>query len=1163
MNAPTLIVGLGGKGSDVALRVSRMVSDEQRQRIAFAVFDTDVNELRVIKEKNPFVHTIQTSTKLSVGQYLSIDDHARETWFPINAILNSKTLTEGAGQVRAVSRLAFETAVKAGKMEELHAAIESLYQLEGGGYQQALRVIIVSSLAGGTGSGLILPVALYIKNYLATRFNQSANITRGFFLLPEVFYGVITGQAERNNLKSNAYATLREIDAFLMKGDATLPSKYLDSVKVDFPGVASDEYEEYNIRPFDFCFLFDAQNIDGNKLATFEDYLDHAANCIYAQSIGPMNKRSNSSEDNTIRKLAQERGRNRYAGAGTSLLTYPTDTVKRYLALNWAKESTSGVWLMFDKEFRALRKQDAEKRRMGVHTPDRDRASSYIGSVENNAKNKVPFARIVQDSCTVYSESGEAVGYSWTEYMDALQQKIDEDSEESGAEKLDGLKADATNSINGIEVPQEGSYDDVYDAFVSTYDKIKTYRRQVTKHVETASSAIAYSLFHTDDEESEGLNSDAGKAFVLEKYMRTGAGNFIHPCAVRLFLYHVAKDMTAEIEDVKERIKKDTSYFENFENMAFGDGDDIKDTVNDLERTKKVSILDKLKKRLSTELEDVIQAYHRYILMTDEEKMHNIYLSVLEEGLEYVKGLISAYEKFFDSFENKITGMQREIRDIEGKYANQAGKAARYVCASKTCLNKMLENMPYTGGVLEIDSDLCKAIYSRVKTYATRKIVSEDGSYFQSLFDNDIIGYYEKELIETYGGEVNMDIITAIEKEAAYEHDIYDEDEIKNYVVHVIKEAKDLAAPFIEKPMGEERLPINSCAYNDKLSPNDDSPRAMLVDEQLKQFGGETDPDIPINQILFYKSFYGLRANDLSKFAPPKKGTTHDRSAGEYFKAYYELVSKIYPDPQKSLVITPHIDRWWHIVSKMPDLDDENQENQLNRIYAAFFWGFVENIFSLSQLSNETFVYRIQEQKIISKNFEDGDKLIVSNGSYCDKFDEVLDAITIFPELVDGILNYVQEELDKDLYEGCRGLDNALIANCNNFGLPVKGVSAKDSGKRSVFEFPFEYRRSVKSESYDDNDALRMAEVILHETERVIKEFCSDSEFAETLGEFYEDHFNRLLDAVIKNDPKGKKIGSDYLFTAVSTKIADKFEEIGMRKKSRDIKDKIRELTQG
>ena len=100
-------------------------------------------------------------------------------------------------------------------MEPLHKAIEDLYKLEGEENQQALRVIIVSSLAGGTGSGIILPVALYVRNYLKTHFAQAANIVRGFFLLPEVFYGVIPGAAERNNLKCNAYATLRELDAFL------------------------------------------------------------------------------------------------------------------------------------------------------------------------------------------------------------------------------------------------------------------------------------------------------------------------------------------------------------------------------------------------------------------------------------------------------------------------------------------------------------------------------------------------------------------------------------------------------------------------------------------------------------------------------------------------------------------------------------------------------------------------------------------------------------------------------------------------------------------------------------------------------------------------------------------------------------------------------------
>lgn len=331
MNAPTLIVGLGGTGSKIVLRVSEKVTEEQRKSIGFAVFDTDVNELHQIKEQNAFVKTIQTSTKLSVGEYLDIDTHSRDTWFPVNAILNSKTLTEGAGQVRAVSRLALETAIRAGKMEPLHEAIEDLYKLEGNEYEQALRVIIVSSLAGGTGSGILLPVALYIKNYLATRFRQSANITRGFFLLPEVFYGVIRGQSERNNLKSNAYATLKELDAFLMKGDATLAKRYEDSVKIDFPNVSTNEFEQYNIRPYDFCFLFDAQNADGKKLDAFNQYLDHAANCIYAQSIGPMNKRSNSSEDNTIRKLVEEKGRNRYAGAGTSMLIYPNEDVKNIL----------------------------------------------------------------------------------------------------------------------------------------------------------------------------------------------------------------------------------------------------------------------------------------------------------------------------------------------------------------------------------------------------------------------------------------------------------------------------------------------------------------------------------------------------------------------------------------------------------------------------------------------------------------------------------------------------------------------------------------------------------------------------------------------------------------------------------------------------------------
>lgn len=1156
MNAPTLIVGLGGKGSDVVLRVSKMINEEQRQRIGFAVFDTDVNELRVIRQNNPHVHTIQTSTKLSVGEYLDIDTHARDTWFPVNAILNSKTLTEGAGQVRAVSRLAFETAVRSGKMEELHKAIEELYELEGDEYSQALRVIIVSSLAGGTGSGLILPVALYIKNYLATRFRQSANITRGFFLLPEVFYGVVTGQAERNNLKSNAYATLREIDAFLMKGDATLPKRYDSSVCVEFPSVASNEYEQYNIRPYDFCFLFDAQNADGKKLSSFNEYLDHAANCIYAQSIGPMNKRSNSSEDNTIRKLAAERGRNRYAGAGTSMLTYPTADVRRYLALNWAKESVSDVWLMFDREFSELQKRNAEKRRSGIHTQDLKRGASYISSVEANAKSKKPFAMSVVDSCITYEDNGAVAGRNWTEYLNALEAKISADSETTGEETLLPIREAAATAISGIEVV-DGDMDSVWDSFVEAYNHLQAYYRQVTKHTDMVSSSIAYAIFHTDEENAASQN----EKFQLERYMRNSEGKFNHPCAVRYFLYNVQKGMYELLEDMKRLVKNEEDYFEAFERVTFDDSEtDEKETVNDLSRTKKVTLMDRIRRRLSADQEDLIAAYRNYLNMADELKMHSIFQAVLEEGITYVDSLINAYERFFDSLDSRIGSISKEIKIIEGKYAHMKGQASRYVCASAKCLNSMKENMPYTGGTIELDTKLCETIYNRVRAYTLLSVRSENGEYFHSLFNKDIIGYYEKELLEVYGPEVNMDIITAIEKEAELEAGKFDEDDVRKYVVDVINSAKVLAAPFIEKPMGEEKDPINSCAFNKKLKPDDESPRAKLIEQELFNFGGEADDDIPLDQILFYKSFYGLRANDLSKFAPPQKGKTYDRSAGEYFKAYYELVSKIHPDPTVSTVITPHIDRWWHIVTKMPDLDDGNQALQIDRIYAAFFWGFVDGFIELFDDYGEAQkIYRIAK-RVNNKN-EKGITLMVTNRTSCDRLYEVLDALTIYPELVDGILQSVQDEIDRELEDGKTYKNNDLVEACNNIRIRQINDSKGEERRRSIFEFPFLLRASMKSDQYEEEDALRMAEVIVAETGKCIQFFCQESEYGEVLSSFYQEQFDLLLENFEKNGSRNT-MRVDFLFKSVCSLVTDTLEDLNMRKAAKEIRNKCREFTQ-
>jgi hypothetical protein len=1177
MNAPTLIVGLGGKGSEVALRVSKMLTDEQREKIGFAVFDTDVNELRTIKERNPFVKTIQTSTKLSVGEYLDIDTHSRDTWFPVNAILNSKTLSEGAGQVRAISRLAFETAVRSGKLEPLHQAIEDLYKLEGTEYEQALRVIIVSSLAGGTGSGILLPVALYIKNYLATRFRQSANITRGFFLLPEVFYGVIDSQSERNNLKSNAYATLRELDAFLMKGDATLPERYKNTVKMEFPVAGTEEFEEYNIRPFDFCFLFDAQNADGKKLNSFDQYLDHAANCIYSQSIGPMNKRSNSSEDNTIRRLAAERGRNRYAGAGCSMLIYPYEDVRDYIALNWTNECVSKQWLTFDKQFEKQIKADAKRRAKGIPTADHSQADSYVDNVRQMADNKNPFAKSIVEQCAVYDVKGlNRVNWKWNEYIAALEKKID-----SNISQASSTLEEKENAVNS-DIDALGNKDSIADkeVYLTAYRDYKEYRKMVERFAEETSGIIAYSIFRADEDEDITETQE----FQIEHYFKNN-NEFIHPNAIRFFLYNVLDLLKKKKEKVKADNKTSVDEFDAFEKRTESGGDE--ERSNDNIMSVRITKFDEVKAQFTgkgpSELEDFKDEILTNFDNAKEYKKSAVLEKVYEEAIDYVKDICVAFESFFKSFGSEIEAVNKRVSVIEKKHNSDKGLAARYVCASETCLKKMLENTPYTDGFNVIDGELSKRIYNRIREYAVNPHAKDNDQFFHGVFENGIIGFFRDSVERLYGTQVNMDIITAIEKEAEYEKKIFDAKEAEIYVKHVFDESKVLASPFIEKPLGEEREPIKACAYNNKLNPKDDSPRAILIDSQLKNFGGEEDEDIPLNRILFYKSFYGLRANDLSKFAPAKvkklERDTDERSEGEYFKAYYELVSKVHPEAHKSKVITPHIDRWWHNVSMMPDLDDENQEKQEHNIYAAFFWAMLsQQINRLEDGNNKRPTYRLSNRLIkgMGKYGDSDNKLTVSNSTPCDNLYEVIDALSIYPALVNSILDYTNEQISKEVDSNFR-LDceniNELIKSGNSAdaGMLVDGLSRfeiaeypfivnGESVSRSVFDLPILVKKSVPTEQFFEDKVLKVLDVTLSEIKRYVMCFCNEIEAAPVIALIISKQFDKYIDFINSEKKVWPKVVNDVLFMDTCEKICNYLEELGIDAEVKKIKAKIEKI---
>ena len=1146
MNAPTLLIGLGGTGCKIIERVSKMVSEDQRSNIAFAVFDTDINDLRGIQERNPFIKTIQTSTKQTVGEYLNKDTHARDSWFPVNAILNGKTLTEGAGQVRSISRLALETVIRAGKIEPLHEAIQSLYKVEEDKADQALRVVIVSSLAGGTGSGLILPVAMYVRNYLATHFRQSANITRGFFVLPEVFYEVIVGQAERNNLKANAYATLRELDAFLMRGDATLPERYKKSVRMQFPRVAAEGYEEYDVRPYDFCFLFDAQNADGSKLNSFDQYLDHAANCIFAQSIGPMNKRSNSSEDNTIRKLAKERGRNRYAGAGASMLIYPFEDIRNLIALKWARQCVSKLWLTYDNRYKEMCKENEQQREEGLSTKEQPLSTFYAKQVETDAQHDNAFAKAIVRASGRYQNGVTRTSDRWKEYVAAVMAKIERDLQD-GSSELSSKYDNARELINNLG--------NDWDEYANAYSAANEYRLLSLAYSEEVSQSIAYSMF-----KGSKAGSDLGQDYKLETYFVSADNKFMHPNAIRYLLIKILDLMKKQKEAVDKEKDDSKQYFDSFERNTFDnpETEDVEETVDDLS-DRKVSIFSKWTKHPTGDQEEMKRKFKAYMDAVENYQVQCTQSFVLGQGVAYIDALIGSFESFYKSFESKVEGLNKSISDIYKKYSDSKGTTVRYVCASKKCLDKIYEKKPYTGSSIAIDSDLAKEIYFKVLAYALKKDKPNNNRYFNDLFDNGIIGYFEGAVMRDYGSELDVDIITAIENEADYEGEYEEEDYayslIEQYVRKTIGDTRKLSCPFIESPMGEAREPINACTFNISLKPErgDESPRAQLIRKELMNYGGEPDEDIAKNMIMFYQSFYGLRANDLSKFAPPEKSLTYNRSSGEYFKAYYELVCGIHPESHRSKEISPHIDRWWHIITKMPDLDEGNQQKQEYNIYAAFFWALLRKYIYLSDEGADQRVYKLRSPLLKMSD----DSLIVSNGTECDKIYEVLDAIAIYPELVEKILEDVSVLTDEDLNENGSLEEGILLTALKNFKILEPGVGTDNIPSTCIFDVPMLMKKSSTPDTYYEGNIIELLKVELEEIKRYLSKFCTAKELPEVFGKIIVEQFDKHMGSVELESKIHPTIYNESLFIKTCDTIAAALSDMGLKREARRILDRV------
>lgn len=243
---PTLLVGLGGFGSGIADRVYQKVQDYHGVE-AFCI-DTDIytaNLLQAVKRDRFICLSMQTP----LPEMLNALPDA-QNWFPRHPMLHHKVLSEGAGQIRAVSRLAFEYALLYNRFHGLlstaHRMAETCVS-----HGSQMRISIATTLTGGTGAGIFIQTALMLRDYLATQFPSLKVKIHGEFVLPANFRFLMSAH-ELTNMEALAYASLKELNHINKHFFHNGPT-----VKLRYNADNPSQLQSVEALPYDYCYLYD------------------------------------------------------------------------------------------------------------------------------------------------------------------------------------------------------------------------------------------------------------------------------------------------------------------------------------------------------------------------------------------------------------------------------------------------------------------------------------------------------------------------------------------------------------------------------------------------------------------------------------------------------------------------------------------------------------------------------------------------------------------------------------------------------------------------------------------------------------------------------------------------------------------------------------------
>ena len=290
LNAPLLVVGLGGTGADGLLRVKSLfqqrlnpeiIGGEEQDhppRTAFLEIDTDSTVLRkryqgvrINQNTEWFSMRCDMNHILGDANGTRVPMYCRDWLSPVfytDPQMRSAAI-EGAGTYRQLSRLMLFN-----KADDLHTKLSAtLHQLaacpQGAPVgERNVNVVVITGFSGGTGSGAFLDFA-YLLRHAAEQQNISYTLEL-YVVMPDIFVNKLaTGDGKKRiQYEANGFAALKELDYWMDYDSRREPNVPDEAFTVQY---SDSLVVSWNSKPFDDVTLLCGSNVEGTILQNSYD----------------------------------------------------------------------------------------------------------------------------------------------------------------------------------------------------------------------------------------------------------------------------------------------------------------------------------------------------------------------------------------------------------------------------------------------------------------------------------------------------------------------------------------------------------------------------------------------------------------------------------------------------------------------------------------------------------------------------------------------------------------------------------------------------------------------------------------------------------------------------------------------------------------------------